>query len=125
MSTLLEEYRSRLRMAMAKLGELESELDAVQRAKVEPIAIIGMGCRFPPHAGTPEAFFRSLEEGVDGVTEVPPERWRLDPQGANAADPERRAARWGGFVRDVDRFDASFFGLSPREVTSLDPQQRL
>ena len=126
MSDLLEEYRSRLRMAMTKLGELESELSAAQRAKVEPIAILGMGCRFPSGASTPEAFFDLLEAGVDAVGEAPVERFPFESIEVDASDPSARAARWGAFLKeDVGLFEASFFGISPREAEKLDPQQRL
>ncbi len=96
------------------------------RGAPEPIAIIGMGCRFPGGAESPEAFWRILEEGVDVIKEVPPDRWDVDA----AADPtgddaERMSRRWGGFLDRVDGFDPHFFGISPREAASMDPQQRL
>jgi acyl transferase domain-containing protein len=84
---------------------------------MEPIALIGMGCRFP-RAGDPEAFWRLLRDGVDAVTEVPADRW-------DAAAAGTAASRWGGFLEGVDRFDAGFFGISPREAERMDPQQRL
>ncbi|MBL8976366.1 MAG: polyketide synthase, partial [Myxococcales bacterium] len=118
---LLEEYRSRLRKAMTRLGELESALAAAARVRDEPIAIVGIGCRFPLGVRTPEAFFELLLAGTDAITEAPPDRAALQ----YARDPELHAPRWGGFVRDVDRFDAAFFGVSPREAAALDPQQRL
>lgn len=91
----------------------------------EPIAIVGMGCRFPGADGV-EPFWRLLHHGVDAIGEVPPERWDVDAW----YDPDPRApgkisSRWGGFLRDVDRFDAGFFGISPREAASMDPQHRL
>ena len=92
---------------------------------MEPIAIIGMACRFPG-ASDPAAFWRLLHDGVDAVTEVPAERWRLD----DYYDPDRSApgkmsTRWGGFLDQVDRFDAQFFRISRREAAHIDPQQRL
>src|SRR5579875_3396003 len=92
----------------------------------EPIAIIGMACRFPGGAQDPESFWRLLRDGVDTVTEVPPERWDADAY----YDPDPQAqgkmsTRWGSFLRDVDQFDAAFFGIAPREASSMDPQQRL
>ncbi|WP_437803668.1 type I polyketide synthase [Sorangium sp. So ce693] len=125
-TALLEEYRARLRKAMVKLGELEAELEATRRATAEPIAIIGMGCRFPGAADSPEAFFRLLERGADAVAEVPSERFRLGSSAADSADPGARAARWGAFLKeDVGLFDAAFFGIAPREARAMDPQQRL
>ncbi|RKH45034.1 hypothetical protein D7X12_09075, partial [Corallococcus sicarius] len=94
-------------------------------ASEEPIAIIGMGCRFPG-AQNPQAFWRLLLEGQDAIREVPADRWDL----GEYYDPDPTAAgkmttRWGGFLDQVDRFDRSFFGLSPREASRMDPQQRL
>lgn len=125
MTDLLEEYRSRLRKAMAKLGELESELARARRTEPGPIAIIGMACRFPPAASTPEAFFEMLLQSADAVQEVPRERWAPPGPEAQAAGPDERAARWGAFLSRVDEFDAAFFGISPREARALDPQHRL
>jgi amino acid adenylation domain-containing protein len=87
----------------------------------EPIAIIGIGCRFPGGAATPEAFWRILNEGVDAITKVPAERWDSDAH--NPA--EAPGMGYGGFLGAVDTFDARFFGISPREAETLDPQQRL
>ena len=83
----------------------------------EPIAIIGIGCRFPGADG-PAAFWRLLSAGVDAVTEMPPDRWDADTS-------ETAATRWAGFLGQVDRFDPQFFGISPREAARMDPQQRL
>ena len=104
------------------LDKVRAKLEAVERQKSEPIAVIGMACRFPGGADTPETFFRLLEAGKDTVSSVPAGRWPL-PDGS--ADPARRGARWGAWLRGVDQFDASFFGISPPEATQMDPQQRL
>jgi acyl transferase domain-containing protein/surfactin synthase thioesterase subunit/acyl carrier protein len=112
--------------AIAALDKMKSRLDASERRATEPIAIIGMACRFPGGADSPETFFHLLEAGVDAVTQVPEERWRLDTSKDADGSAERRAMRWGAFLREpVDRFDARFFGISPREAAHLDPQQRL
>nr|WP_275939224.1 type I polyketide synthase [Polyangium spumosum] len=103
---------------------MRAKIESIERARIEPIAIIGMGCRFPGGANTPEAFFRLLEDGVDTIREVPPERWSLEQEGQDM-EAEAGALRWGSFLDGVDRFDATFFGISPREAESLDPQQRL
>jgi acyl transferase domain-containing protein/acyl-CoA synthetase (AMP-forming)/AMP-acid ligase II/acyl carrier protein len=92
----------------------------------EPIAIVGMACRFPGDVDSPEAFWRLLDEGRDAISEIPSDRWRVE----RYYDPEPGAAgkmyvRRGGFLRRIDEFDASFFGISPREASSMDPQQRL
>lgn len=91
----------------------------------EPIAIIGLGCRFPGADG-PEAFWRLLHDGVDAIREVPPDRWNNDAYyHPDAAVPGKLNTRWGGFLEGIDGFDAAFFGISPREAAGMDPQQRL
>ncbi|HMG56374.1 MAG TPA: beta-ketoacyl synthase N-terminal-like domain-containing protein, partial [Kofleriaceae bacterium] len=91
----------------------------------EPIAIIGMACRFP-QAPDPRAFWRLIAAGVDATGDVPAGRWNVeryyDP---DATAPGKAIARRGGFLDSVDRFDPLFFGISPREAHDLDPQQRL
>jgi acyl-CoA synthetase (AMP-forming)/AMP-acid ligase II/3-oxoacyl-(acyl-carrier-protein) synthase/acyl carrier protein len=91
----------------------------------EPIAIVGMACRVPG-ANDLRGFWQLLRNGVDAITEVPPERWdnaRLyDP---NPAAPGKISSRWGGFVEAIDRFDHEFFGVAQREAERMDPQQRL
>ena len=92
---------------------------------MDNIAIIGIGCRFPG-AKTPDTFWQNLRSGVDGITEVSPERWDLDAlYDPEAATPGKMNTRWGGFLEQVDRFEPSFFGISPREAQQMDPQQRL
>jgi acyl transferase domain-containing protein/aryl carrier-like protein len=120
------DYAMLFKRSLAAIDELESRLATTQRQQHEPIAIVGMACRFPGSANTPLAFWKLLQDGVDAVTEVPPERWDVNLY----FDPDPNAvgktySRWGAFVDSVDRFDAAFFGISPREAISLDPQQRL
>jgi acyl transferase domain-containing protein len=92
----------------------------------EPIAVIGMACRFPGGAANPEDFWRVLRGGVDAITEVPADRWNIerfyDP---DPETPGKMYSRWGGFLDAIDLFDAAYFGISPREAEVLDPQQRL
>ncbi|MBO3462772.1 aminotransferase class III-fold pyridoxal phosphate-dependent enzyme [Aetokthonos hydrillicola Thurmond2011] len=91
----------------------------------EAIAIIGIGCRFPG-AKDKEAFWQLLRDGVDAITEVPSDRWDADSfYDPDPTAPNKMNTRWGGFLRDIDRFDPEFFKISPREAVSLDPQQRL
>ena len=92
----------------------------------EPIAILGVGCRFPGNANSPEAFWDIISRGIDAISEVPPDRWDIDEFfDANPAAAGRMNSRWGGFVRDIDLFDAAHFGISPREAARMDPQQRM
>lgn len=90
----------------------------------EPIAIVGIGCRFPGAHG-PRAFWRLLRDGVDAIGDIPPGRFEVDRYyDPEPATPGRITTRWGGFLDDADKFDADFFGISPREADRLDPQQR-
>ncbi len=92
----------------------------------EPIAIIGMGCRFPGRANTPEQFWSLLEIGVDAITEIPPDRFSIEQ--FYHPDPKVSGttySKWGGFIENIDQFDPAAFGISPREAQSMDPQQRL
>jgi acyl transferase domain-containing protein len=93
---------------------------------VEPIAIIGIGCRLPG-ASDPESFWQLLHDGVDAITEVPAERWDIDTlYDPNPKVPGKMSTRWGGFIEPgAAMFDANFFGISPREAERMDPQQRV
>jgi acyl transferase domain-containing protein/acyl carrier protein len=94
-------------------------------ASREPVAIVGIACRLPG-AEDPAAFWRLLEEGRDAITEVPKDRFDLDAFfDPRPGIPGKTASRFGGFLDGIDRFDAGFFGVSPREAERLDPQQRL
>ena len=88
--------------------------------------MVGIGCRFPGGANTPEAFWKLLHDGTDAITEVPAERWDVDAYyDSDPEAPGKMYTRWGGFLPKVDTFDAHFFGITPREAVSMDPQQRL
>jgi thioester reductase-like protein len=116
-----------LKRALLKIQELRQRLAAAERSRYQPIAVLGMGCRFPGGADDPSLFWELLRAGRDAVSEVPGERWRSDDYFDPDPDrPGKMASRWGGFLAGgIDRFDAGFFGISPREAASLDPQQRL
>ena len=90
----------------------------------EPVAIVGMGCRFPG-ADNPEAFWLLLQNGVDAITETPPDRWDVDATYDPEGGPGKIVSKWGGFLPDIAEFDPAFFGISPREADFMDPQQRL
>ncbi|MBK8254807.1 MAG: SDR family NAD(P)-dependent oxidoreductase [Polyangiaceae bacterium] len=113
---------SSVQKALVTLDKLKAKLDAVERQRKEPIAIVGMACRFPGGASSPESFFRLLLEGTDAVVEVPEGRWVDQSATIDAA----RLRRWGGFLKeDIAEFEPSIFGISPREAERLDPQQRI
>jgi acyl transferase domain-containing protein/NAD(P)-dependent dehydrogenase (short-subunit alcohol dehydrogenase family)/acyl carrier protein len=106
--------------------ELQQKLDAIQGLESPDIAAIGMACRFPGSVHDPEEFWALLHEGRDAIAEVPPDRW--DVSALYHPDPDHpgtMSTRFGGFLDEVDRFDADFFGIAPREAVAMDPQQRL
>ncbi|WP_414544477.1 type I polyketide synthase [Nostoc sp. CCY0012] len=92
---------------------------------MEPIAIIGIGCRFPK-ANNPESFWKLLHNGVDAIASVPKDRWDVDAfYDPDPTTPGKMNTRWGGFLDQVDQFDPAFFEISPREAERIDPQHRL
>lgn len=116
----------------SRISELSPETRALLARRLgsappfPPIAVLGVGCRFPGGADSPETFWQNLLDGVDAIGTVPRDRWDCnafyDPNPDTAG---KSSTRWGGFLRSVDGFDAAFFGLSPREATQMDPQQRI
>lgn len=118
---------SPLKRAYLALEETQARLDRLEAQVTEPIAIIGMACRFPGGADSPKAYWELLRNGEDAISEVPADRWNID----DYYDPDNHApgkmnTRCGGFLREpVGAFDPQFFGISPREANSMDPQQRL
>ncbi|EID52361.1 polyketide synthase family protein [Saccharomonospora xinjiangensis XJ-54] len=93
----------------------------------DPIAVVGLGCRFPGAVNSPAEFWDLLSRGGDAITDFPDDRgWDVDGLRALGRESSETVyARAGGFVDDVSSFDADFFGISPREATAMDPQQRL
>ena len=90
-----------------------------------PIAIVGMSCRFPGKADNPSTFWQNIKNKVDCITPIPPERW--DSRILTDVDKKFGAqfAKVGGFIDDIDQFDTAFFGITPREASEIDPQQRI
>ncbi|HSK63450.1 MAG TPA: type I polyketide synthase, partial [Pyrinomonadaceae bacterium] len=105
---------------------LQAQQEAESKAKSDPIAIVGIGCRFPGNINSADEFWQALVNGVDAVDEIPSARWDVDLYyDPVPATPGKMNTRWGGFINEIDKFDAAFFGISPREANSLDPQQRV
>ncbi len=105
------------RLALAA-RKLRGEREDLALLNSDPIAVIGMACRFPAQGNSPEEFWTALMEGRAGVVEMSQRRW---PH----CDGLKQAHRLGGFLDAIDGFDAEFFGIAPREAKEVDPQQRL
>jgi acyl transferase domain-containing protein/SAM-dependent methyltransferase/acyl carrier protein len=117
---------SPVKRALLEIRELREKLDQVERQKTEPIAIVGLGLRFPGGANDPESFWQLLRDGVDAIAEVPPDRWDINAYyDADPDKPGKMSTRFGAWLADVDKFDPYFFGIAPREAASMDPQHRL
>lgn len=116
-----------LKRALVAIKDLRTRLEAAERARSEPIAVVGMACRFPGGADDLDAYWQLLHEGRDATREVPKSRWDADV--FHDSDPDaagKSCTREGAFLEcAVDAFDAPFFGISPREAITMDPQQRL
>ncbi len=92
----------------------------------EPLAIIGMGCRFPGNVNSPEEFWDLIINGGDGISDIPADRWNADAKfSPDFKTAGKISVKRGGFIKDIDKFDASFFGISPLEASRMDPQQRM
>ncbi|MFF7381091.1 amino acid adenylation domain-containing protein [Streptomyces massasporeus] len=116
--------QNRLELALPVIRELKRRATDLEAQLTEPVAIVSMACRLPGGVGTPEEFWELLSTGGDAIEEFP-SRW--DDWDVYDPDPEaagKSYTREGGFLRDVENFDAAFFGIPPREARGMDPQQR-
>jgi acyl transferase domain-containing protein/NADPH:quinone reductase-like Zn-dependent oxidoreductase/SAM-dependent methyltransferase len=112
--------------AFTAIKQLRQRVEELESAKSEPIAVVGMGCRFAPDIDSPEAFWELLARGGNAVTEIPRDRWDNDfYYDPNTDAPGKICTRHGGFLQHNDLFDPQFFKISPREASYMDPQQRL
>ena len=124
--TSSDELVSPVKRALIEIRDLRARLARAEAARSAPIAIIGVGLRFPGGVTDAESFARLLWSGADAVGAIPADRWSLDALYAQDPDaPGKMITRHGAFLEGVDQFDAEFFGIAPREAVSMDPQQRL
>ncbi|MGB6512878.1 MAG: polyketide synthase, partial [Mycobacterium sp.] len=114
-------------MSADQRDALAEQFDKAARiATAEPVAVVGIGCRFPGGVLGPQSYWEFLANGGDAISEVPSDRWDADAfYDPDPFAPGRMSSKWGGFLPDVAGFDADFFGISPREAEAMDPQQRV
>ncbi|QQQ80025.1 SDR family NAD(P)-dependent oxidoreductase [Saccharothrix sp. 6-C] len=126
-STLVFDHPTPERLAAHLRGERAATAATSAVATDEPIAIVGMGCRFPGGVESPDDLWRLVSGGVDAIGGFPDDRgWDLDGLfDPTSARPRTSSTRHGGFLADAAGFDAAFFGISPREALAMDPQQRV
>ncbi|EAR3735662.1 hypothetical protein EJO83_28480, partial [Salmonella enterica] len=127
-ATLVYDYPAPVAMVQFMLNEkpVAEQIGTSPQIFPGPIAIIGIGCRYPGGVQNTADFWQLMKKGEDVIDEVPKVRWDIDAlYHPDAGVPGKIASRNGGFLAEIDRFDAGFFGISPREAVSLDPQHRL
>ncbi|MHA7653057.1 type I polyketide synthase [Mycobacterium sp. ML4] len=114
-------------MSAQQRATLSNEFEKISRIAVaEPIAVVGIGCRFPGGVVGPETFWDLLVHGRNAISPVPADRWDAEAfYDPDPLTPGRMTTKWGGFVPDIAGFDAEFFGITPREAAAMDPQQRM
>ncbi|WP_373195751.1 type I polyketide synthase [Mycobacterium marinum] len=114
-------------MTAQQRAALSEEFSRASRTTTaEPVAVVGIGCRFPGNVTGPDSFWDLLVEGGNAISGIPAERWDADDYyHPDPLTPGHMTTKWGAFVADIAGFDAEFFGITPREAASMDPQQRM
>ncbi|KJX74689.1 type I polyketide synthase [Mycobacterium lepromatosis] len=128
MTAATPDRRAIITEALHKIDDLTARLEIAEKSSTEPIAVIGMGCRFPGGVNNPEQFWDLLCDGRSGIVRVPSDRWDADAYYTDDHTvPGTICSTEGGFLTgwQPDEFDAEFFSISPREASAMDPQQRL
>lgn len=128
MTAATPDRRAIITEALHKIDDLTARLEIAEKSSSEPIAVIGMGCRFPGGVNNPEQFWDLLCAGRSGIVRVPAQRWDADAYYCDDHTvPGTICSTEGGFLTSwqPDEFDAEFFSISPREAAAMDPQQRL
>src|SRR5450755_2267004 len=116
---------STLRRAYLTIERMQHQLEEYERSRAEPIAIVGLGCRFAGGVVDAETYWKVLGSGTDAIGDLPADRWDVDAFYAQQPRPGKMTIRSGGFLDRIDEFDHEFFGISRREAVAMDPQQRL
>ena len=128
MTAASPDRRAIITEALHKIDELSARLEIAEQGDTEPVAVVGMGCRFPGGVSSPGEYWQLLQDGRSGIVRVPAERWDADAFYCDDHTvPGTICTREGGFITSwkADEFDAEFFGITPREAAAMDPQQRL
>lgn len=121
----LKSHKDLLKSSILKIQEKDRRIRELEAERDEPVAIIGMSCRFPG-ASDPEAFWKVIEDGTDAVTTMTDQRWHMDDYySANAGEPGKIYTRRFGLLENVDQFDPTAFGISEAEAAYVDPQHRI
>ncbi|MBD2776533.1 type I polyketide synthase [Iningainema tapete] len=123
---ILDQDKSVQTRVFKALNEAKEKLKAVEAKQSEPIAVVGLGCRFGKNISTPQEFWSFLSSGGNTLREIPGDRWNTsDFYDSDPGKPGKIYVSQGGFLDDVSMFDPQFFGIAPREALHMDPQQRL
>ena len=118
MTAVQPDRRAIITEALHKIDDLTARLEIAEKGDTEPIAVVGMGCRFPGGVDNPDEYWRFLQDGRSGIVRVPPERWDADAYYSDDHSvPGTICTREGGFLTSwqPDEFDAEFFGIAPRK----------
>ncbi len=120
------DYKKLIATTLTKMEVMQARITELETGQREPIAVVGMGCRFPGGITSPEEYWNYCQAGLDAITEVPKSRWDSSKFYAKEPTPGKINTAYCGFLQqDITEFDARFFSISSREATSMDPQQRL